>query len=257
MINSGTISTKFPTDKTHIISFLWQHMLLAISIFIMTMGVALTIRSALGSSVISSVPMVMTLAGEAGSAPALTVGEYTNIMNILLVAIQICILRRRFEKVQLFQIVIGTVFGWFLDLNMFITAIIPTSTLAARCLMQLAGCVILGFGIALEIRCGSVTMPGEGVPAAISKSTGIQFAKAKIGVDITLVAIAVILGYMFFGTWLTTVIGPGTLFAMIFVGIIVRFFDRRIGWFDRVLAYRPGFRRYIYGLARYIQRHRQ
>lgn len=30
---------------------------------------------------------------------------------------------------------------------------------------QLAGCLVLGVGISVEIRCGSATMPGEGVPA--------------------------------------------------------------------------------------------
>lgn len=66
-------------------------------------------------------------------------------------------------------------------------------------------------------------------------------------------AIAVALGYLFFGRWMANVIGPGTLFAMIFVGMVVKVVGRRIGWFDRVLAYRPGFRRYIYGLARLIK----
>lgn len=39
---------------------------------------------------------------------------------------------------------------------------------------------------------------------------------------------------------------------MFFVGIVVRFFDCRLGWFDRLLLYRPEFRRYIFGLARYL-----
>lgn len=235
-------------------AFLWQHLLLLISLFIMTLGVAMTIRSQLGSSVISSIPMAMALAGEAGLAPALTIGDYTNIMNVLLVAIQILILRRRFEKVQLFQLVIGTIFGWLLDLSMWLTAPLSSTSLLGQSALQLCGCIVLGIGIAFEIRCGSVTMPGEGVPAAISRVSRIPFAKAKIIVDILLVAGAVGLGYLFFGRWLTAVIGPGTLFAMIFVGMTVRFFDRRIGWFESVLAWEPGFRRYIFGLLRYVKR---
>lgn len=39
---------------------------------------------------------------------------------------------------------------------------------------------------------------------------------------------------------------------MFFVGAVVRIVSRRLGWFRRLLAYRPGFRRYVYGLARYI-----
>jgi len=29
--------------------------------------------------------------------------------------------------------------------------------------------------------------------------------------------------------------------------------NKYLGWFDRILAYKPGFRRYVYGLARYIK----
>ena len=240
--------------KDRFIPFVWQHLWLLFSLYFMTLGVALTIRSDLGSSVISSIPMAVTMAGDAGMAPALSVGEYTYIMNVVLVGVQLLILGRRFEPVQLFQLVIGTVFGMLLDLNMALTAPLSADSMPARVAMQLGGCVVLGVAIAFEVRCGSVTMPGEGVPAAISRAKGTPFAKAKIITDICLVAIAVALGYAFFGRWLVNVVGPGTLFAMVFVGVVVRFTDRRIGWFDRVLHYRPGFRRYVYGLARHIRR---
>lgn len=240
--------------KIRLISFMWQHVLLLLSLFLMTLGVALSIRSSLGSSVISSIPMAMMLAGEAGKAPDLSIGDYTNLMNMLLVLVQILILRKRFEKIQLFQLVIGTVFGWLLDLSMYLTYTVEPLSFTAQAATQIAGCVVLGIAIAFEIRCGSVTMPGEGVPAAISRITGIPFAKAKIAIDITLVAIAVGLGYIFFGKWLVNVIGPGTLFAMIFVGVVVKFTDRHIEWFNRLLAYTPGFRRYIFGLLRFVKK---
>jgi hypothetical protein len=47
-------------------------------------------------------------------------------------------------------------------------------------------------------------------------------------------------------------VGVGTLIAMFFVGIVVKVVVRFTPWFERLLAYRPGFRRYIYGLARYL-----
>jgi len=240
------------STKEKVISFLWQHLLLICSLFIMTFGVALSVRSNLGSSVISSIPLAMTLAGAAAKAPALTIGDYTNIMNIILVGGQLIILRRKFERMQLFQLAIGFLFGFLLDVNMAITSGITCDTLPYKMAAQVAGCLVLGAGIAFEIRCGSITMPGEGFPAAISKASGISFAKAKIGVDISLVAIAVMTGYSYFGKWLWNVVGPGTLFAMFFVGMVVRFFDGRLTWFERLLHYRPGFRRYLFGLARYI-----
>lgn len=89
----NTLSQSETTAKEKIISFIWQHVLLLVSLFIMTFGVALSVRSNLGSSVISTIPFVMSLAGEAAKAPGLTIGEYTYVMNFFLVGLQILILR--------------------------------------------------------------------------------------------------------------------------------------------------------------------
>lgn len=218
----------------------------------MTLGVALCIRSNLGSSVISSIPMAFALAGADGKAPGLTIGGYTNVMNFILVGCQILTLRRRFEPVQLLQLVIGFFFGALIDLNMQLTRSVVCDTFPAGAIAQIAGCTVMGFGIAMEVRCGSVTMPGEGLPVALSRVTRYPFPKWKIIVDITLVALAVTSCYAFWGAWQWNIIGIGTLFAMFYVGIVVKFFHTRMGWFDRVLDYHPGFRRSIYGLARYI-----
>ena len=239
--------------KERVIGFVWQHVLLLLSMFFMTFGVALCVRSNLGSGVISSIPMAFSLAGEAGLAPGLTIGGYTNIMNVILVGAQIAVLRRRFDPIQLFQLLIGFVFGCLLDVNMWLTSYFSSyETLPAQILAQLAGATVVGSAVAIEIRCGSVTMPGEGIQVAIARVTGRPFPIVKICVDTTLVILAVISGFYFFGSWPWTVVGPGTLFAMFYVGYVVKLVNPHLGWFDRLLKYRPGFRRYLYGLARFI-----
>ncbi len=238
--------------KSRVIGFLWQHVLLFVSLFVMTAGVALCVRSALGSSVISTIPYVMTEAGTASMAPGLTIGQYTYLMNFILVIAQIIVLRRKFEAVQLFQLVIGFAFGWLLDVNMSLTAGMVGDGLVSKIMAQFIGCTILGIGIAFEVRCGSVTMPGEGMPVVLTRVTELPFPKAKIIVDISLVVIAVILGYVFFGRWMSNVVGVGTLFAMFYVGLVVKFIAPKIKWFDRVLSFRPGIRRVVYGLLRFI-----
>ena len=238
--------------KERIISFCWQSLLLLISLFIMTLGVTFCVRSMLGSSVISVLPFVFETAGAQSLAPRLTIGQYTYIMNFIFVVGQIIVLRRRFELVQLFQLLIGFVFGSLIDLNMLLTAWLIPDGLLWQSLAQLTGCLLLGVGIAMEVECGSITMPGEGLPIAISLVSGIEFAKVKIGVDVSLVVLGIVACFAFFGAWQWQIIGPGTLFAMFFIGFVVRQTSRHLGWFRRLLTYRPGFRRYIYGLARYI-----
>lgn len=243
--------------KDRIVSFLWQHVLLLLSLWIMTFGVAVCVRSMLGSSVISVLPYVFERAGESAMVPELTIGQYTYMMNALFVVGQIVILRRQFEFIQLFQLLVGFVFGSLIDLNMILTQWLLPTALWQKAVAQFAGCTILGTGIALEVRCGSVTMPGEGLPVAISRVTGVDFAKVKICVDVTLVVLGVSACYAFFGAWQWHIVGIGTLFAMFYVGMVVRTMGHHLAWFDHLLAYRPGFRRYIYGLARYVYRNRQ
>lgn len=241
--------------KERIISFLWQHLWLLVSLFIMTLGVAVCVKSMLGSSVISTLPYVFETAGiQKLGVPELTIGQYTYIMNAVLVAGQIAVLRRRFEPVQLFQLLVGFVFGSLIDLNMLLTSWLVPDGLTMKIVAQVVGCTILGIGIALEVRCGSVTMPGEGFPVAVSRVTGIDFPKVKIAVDCSLVVLAVIFCYVFFGAWQWYIVGVGTLFAMVYVGIVVKATGKHLGWFDRTLTYRPGFKRYVYGLARFIFR---
>ena len=248
-----TDNSTLPTSiKNRVISFVWQHILLLISLYLMTLGVVVCIRSNLGCGVISSLPLSLSIAGENGIAPALTLGNYNIIQNIIFVALQIMILRRRFEIFQIFQLLIGWIFGLLIDLNMLLTADIACDGLLECAIMQFAGCTIMAVGIAFEVRCGSVTMPGEGLPVAISQVTGKPFPKIKIYIDTLLVVLAVASCYIFFGAWQWNIIGPGTLFAMIYVGVIVKFVGGHTKWFDKLLKYQPGFRRYIFGLAKYI-----
>lgn len=242
-------------QKDRVVSFCWQHFLLLVSLFIMTLGVALCIRSDLGSSVISSLPLAFSLAGEnSESIPELSLGMYTNILNLFLVGTQILILRKNFPPVQLLQLVVSLIFGVLIDINMAITSGINSNDFISKAFVQIMGCTIMGFGIAMEVRCGSVTMAGEGVPVAMSRTFGIPFPKAKICVDITLVVLASAASILFFGSWQWNIVGIGTLFAMIYIGLIVKLFGKHMKWFERLLGYKIGFRRYIYGLAKYLHR---
>lgn len=242
------------TIKQRILSFLWQHFLLLLSLNLMTIGVALCVRSNLGSSVISSLPYVMSLAGPISIMPEWTIGTYTIIMNFIFVVLQIIILRKDFDPFQLLQILIGFVFGWLIDFNMWLTDFLQCTTIPAQVLTQLAGCTVMGIGIAFEIKCGSLTMPGEGISIAVSQVSKKPFPKVKIIIDTILVMLAVTASYIFFGKWLWNVVGVGTMFAMVYVGLVVKFVSARIKWFDRVLSYIPGFRRYLFGLLRLISK---
>ena len=135
----------------------------------------------------------------------------------------------------MFQLLVGFVFGVLIDINMVLTTWLQPHALAWQALAQLVGCTILGFGIALEVRCGSVTMPGEGFPVAISRITGIEFPKIKVGVDTTLVGLGIIVCILFFGSWQWYIVGFGILFAMFYVGYAVRILGKHLAGLNTYL----------------------
>lgn len=226
----------FQADRSIIRAFLRQNFFLLISLFFLAFGVAMCVRSDLGSSVISSAPYAFYLAGEKGMAQEWSLGMYTNLLNIMLVASQIVVLRKRYRPFQLLQLLIGVVFGVLIDISMIITEVFISSELYVRLPVMLIGATLMAIGVAMEIRCASITMPGEGLPAALSKVTGRSFANMKILTDISLVALAVISSLWFFGSWQWNIVGFGTLFAMIYIGLAVKIVSRHLSWFDRLVS---------------------
>ena len=219
-----------------ILSLIKRNVMLLLSLFFLALGVALCVRSDLGSSVISSAPYAFYLAGEQGKAPGWSLGMYTNVLNVLLVMSQIAVLRRRYRPVQLLQLFIGVVFGMLIDISMVITEVVGGDNLLFRFIVMVAGCTLMALGVSMEMRCGSITMPGEGLPAALSKITGKPFADMKIITDISLVMLAIGASYLFFGHWMWNVVGAGTLFAMIYIGMAVKRISRHLTWLDHLLG---------------------
>lgn len=230
-------STNIFFNKERVFNFFIRQVFLLVSLFFLAFGVALCIRSDLGSSVISSVPYTFYLAGIKGMAPDWTLGMYTNLLNILLVILQIAVLRRRYRPWQSLQLLIGVAFGIFIDISMTMTSFLDSMTdLYLRGLAMIAGSTLMAIGVSMEMRCASITMPGEGLPAALSRVTGKPFSNMKILTDISLVALAIISSFLFFGTWMWNVVGIGTLFAMLYIGLAVKIISRHLGWFDRLMS---------------------
>lgn len=134
-------------EKEKIVSFLWQHVLLWASLFVMPLGVAECVRSMLGSNVISILPYVFETVGkQEPGIPEFAIGQYTYLMNGVLVLDRIVVLRSKFETVQLFRFLVGFVFGSLIDFNMLLAAWLVPNMLWQKIVAQVLGCTNLGFG---------------------------------------------------------------------------------------------------------------
>lgn len=207
-----------------------------VSLFILALGVALTLRADLGSSPISCPPYVLSRAPQ----PLLSIGGYIFCMQFFFVLAQIILLRKDFQKIQLLQLAVCLIFGTFTDVAMFLTEPLQwgggLSGYLLRWLQLAFGGAILGIGVAWEVRCDVLMIPGEGLPATIARVFRIDFGKVKIAFDVTLVAAAVALCYFFWGRWRWDMVGFGTLFSMFYVGFIVRLVNPHMRWLDNWLC---------------------
>ena len=115
--------------------------LFVIGLFIMAIGVALSIKADLGVSPISCVPYVLSLHF------ALSIGELTIIFNSFIVLLQILLLRRRYRPLQLLQIVAASLFGYFIDCSMLLLEQLQPDNYFWQLFTCVASCVVLAFGV--------------------------------------------------------------------------------------------------------------
>lgn len=210
----------------------------AVVLFIIAFGTSLSIRANLGSSPISCPPYVLSCI-----PGALTMGQFTMCMHVFFILAQILLLRRQYQKIQLLQIVVSVVFGLYTDLTMWITSfmqipdtVTPVLGYSLRFVELLIGGGILAYGISLEVHCDVLMLAGEGFPLAIAKVVKRDFGRVKMCSDTGLVCVGIVFMFVFFSRWDWTMVGPGTLISMFYVGYMVRRFSPTMSWFDRLLC---------------------
>lgn len=117
-----------------------------IGLFIMTIGIALSVKSNLGVSPVSSIPYTITCVW------GIEMGKATILFHIILVILQILLLRKNFKPVQLLQVPVGVVFGYFTTFCNYMVSFLPTpENLAIRIFMVLLSTVFVAFGIFLYL----------------------------------------------------------------------------------------------------------
>ncbi len=193
-----------------------RYILFIVSLFFAALGVAFTKHGELGVSPISSVPNVMNC-----KFSAVSMGTWLILWNCVLIAGQIIILRKNFQPIQLLQIPLSFLFGWFTDFGLWIVSAIPTKIYAVRISMVIIGIVILGFGISLAVIANVIMNSGEAFVKAVSDTTHREFGNIKIIFDILNVTMALILSLIFFDF---KIVGAreGTVLSALFTGVVVK-----------------------------------
>lgn len=199
-----------------------RYVLFIISLFFAALGVAFTKRGELGVSPISSVANVMSY-----KFPSLSLGTWLIIWNCLLLVGQIFILRKKFQLIQLLQVPLSFLFGWFTDFGMWIVSFISVNSYPVRIVMVIVGIVILGFGVSLSVIANVIMNSGEAFVKAVSDTINKEFGNVKIAFDVFCVTSSLVLSLAFFDF---TIVGAreGTIISALLTGVVVKLFNRKL-----------------------------
>lgn len=197
-----------------------RYLIFIIGLYLNSFGVSLVTKANLGTSPISSIPYVLSL----GYKP--TLGQFTIVFSFLLILLQIMILGKKFEKTNLLQIPVSILFGYFIDSSMSLLGVLNPTFYPSKIVSLLFGCIILGFGVYIEVIANVVMLPGESFVRAVTVRTKTEFGITKIVFDVSMTLIAVVISYQIFHH--LNGVGEGTVIAALTVGMFARIFGKKL-----------------------------
>lgn len=194
-------------------SFARRLMIYLLGMFILAMGVSISIKSSLGVSPVSSIPYVASLAFQVDQGVMITA------VFSLYVFMQWLLLRKDFRLISLLQILCASAFGYFVNRCNFLLGFLHPQSYGSRLLLMLLSVVFIAWGILFYLAADLIPQPAEGLVLAVIQKTGWKLSTAKMGFDCTMVAIAALLSLVTTGTVLG--LREGTVIAMLGVGKVL------------------------------------
>lgn len=204
-----------------------RYIIFLIGLFINSFGVSFITKADLGTSPISSIPYVLSL-----NFP-FTLGQFTIVFSLFLILLQLLILRKNFKLEHILQIPVSILFGYFIDLTTLMLSAMNPQFYPIKLISLVIGCVILGFGVYMEVLADVVMLPGESFVRAIVLTWKTNFGNTKVAFDASMTIIAGVLSLIFFHK--LHGVREGTIIAALLVGFIARLFGRLLSFLPALL----------------------
>lgn len=223
---SNPQSAPSETQTAAVSKTLWirRILLYVVGLFILTLGVSISIRSDLGVSPVSSVPLVL------GRVLGVEVGNMTIVVFCAYVLIQIAILRKDFRWIQLLQVVCAVLFGKFVTLTSSLIAGWEPQSYLERLGMILLSTVVIAIGIKLYLTANLVPQASDGLVQTLCAKYHWKLANVKNACDLASVAVAASVSLLATGGLIG--LREGTLITALGVGRVLWLINR---WFGEKL----------------------
>ena len=191
---------------------------LAMGVMCNAIAVSLMIKSELGVSTISSVPVVLN-----EMFARVTIGSWNFLFQVVLVVVMALITRKFLGYV--FSIALALLFGYLLDFfELLFSGIVANIPL--RVVFFFTGFFMLSLGISLMLNCRLPALPFDLFVREMSEHFGLTVKQMKTGFDATCVGLSVVFSLLFLEG--IAGVGLGTVFAMLFTGTVTQHFVNRL-----------------------------
>ncbi|MBT2690905.1 YitT family protein [Bacillus sp. ISL-47] len=186
-----------------------------VGLLILTMGVALIIKSNLGASAWDALAV-----GESQMF-GLTVGTFVFINGIVLIFLNAFLMKKKPEVLAAISIlIIGALIDFWL---LIIFKDLSPATLAGQSFSLLLGILAMGVGVAIYLQAKFPASPMDTLMVAIHTRFGLNLRNSRIISE----SFALLLAFLFRGA-----IGVGTIVVTLTLGLVVQFFYPR---FEKML----------------------
>lgn len=204
-----------------------RYVLFILGLYILSLGIALSTKANLGVSPVSSIPYVLSL------ALPLSLGQLTIVVQLIYLGCEVAILRKNFKPLDFLQILVVVVFGYFNDFSVMLLNGVHPQNYLVQWVFCVISMFIIAFGVNMEVRAGVLMLAADGLMATIARVLNKDFGKVKIICDCFQVGVAVVFSLLLMHG--LRGVREGTVAAAIFVGIIIRFYNKRLaGFYEKI-----------------------
>lgn len=201
-----------------------RYIVFTTGLYLLSLGIVLIIRSALGSTPISSINYVLSL-----NTP-LSLGTCTFILNIFLIVGQFWLIRGMSSTKKILEILLQLPFSFvfcaFIDSNMYLCHNITPHSYLGSIVLLLIGCLIQSTGVVLEVKPNVVMMSAEGFVKYASDRYNKEFGNLKRKFDLVLVLLAVMISLAMSNH--IQGVREGTVIAALLTGTTVTFISQNL-----------------------------
>lgn len=213
-----------------------RYAIATLGLIFIAIGVALSLKSNLGTAPVSCPPAVLNLRWT-----RITVGTFTWMMHLVMILLQVILLGKKFELRFLMQIPAAFVFGYLCDAAIWLIAPLQIPGYGMKMVFCLLTVLVTAIGIRIEIIANAWMLAGDKTTAVLSDVTRIPFSTVKILFDIFLVALSAAFSWACFkdptGNGNQVIIREGTLILAILTGLCMKLTDPLI---DRLFVNHAG-----------------